>query len=374
MVKRFLIAGVLLVVVFGGLIGFNLFRDQAIKKAFSSGQIPPVTVATDKATEESWPRRVGAVGSLQAIQTVDVAPQVSGLVSEIGFEAGQRVKKGDILVRLDDAVERADLKRLEATRRLAQLTYDRNVQLGQRQYSPQSSIDQAQATLEQTDADIARTKALIDQKVIRAPFAGMLGLRQVSLGQYVGPGSKLVGLEALDNLFTNMTLPQQSLAEIGVGQSVSVTVDAFKDKAFAGRVTAIDPRLDQVNRMVTVQATIANPDQLLRPGMFISGEIVLGAVDRLTTVPRMAVDYSLYGDSIYVVVPGGQGAEGKPVLKVERRSVQLGDQRGDRVAVLKGLVTGEEVVVAGQIKLQNGFTVVIDNSIKLSSAPGQAAN
>ncbi len=373
MVKRFVVAAFLLVVVFGGIIGFNLFRDQAIKKVFSSGQIPPVTVSTEQARSEDWARELDAVGSLQAIQTVDVAPQVSGIVTEIGFEAGQSVKKGDALVRLDDAVERADLKRFEAARKLAQVTYERSVQLGVRQYTPQSTIDQAQATLEQSDADIAKTKALIDQKVVKAPFSGMLGLRQVNLGQYVGPGAKLVGLEALDALFANLTLPEQNLAALAVGEGATISVDAFKDRQFPGRVTAIDPRLDQVNRTIMVQVTVDNTERLLRPGMFVSAVIQLGKVERVVTAPKVAVDYSLYGDSIYVVAAGGQGPDGKPLAKAERRTVQLGDQRAGRVAVLKGVKPGEEVVTAGQIKLQNGFPVIVDNTISLLPGPEQAA-
>jgi multidrug efflux system membrane fusion protein len=374
MVKRFAITGVLLLIVFGGLVGFNLFRDQAIRKVFTSGQIPPVTVSTEAARSEDWPRVLDAVGSLQAIQSVDMAPQVSGIVGEIDFEAGQRVKKGDVLVRLDDSVERADLKRLEAARKMAQLTHERNVQLGTRQYTAQSSIDQSQATLEQADADIARIKAVMDQKVIRAPFAGVLGLRQVNLGQYVGPGTKLVGLEALDTIYANLTLPEQRVSELAVGQEVAVAVDAFKGRAFAGRITAIDPRLDPVNRTVMVQATVGNPELLLRPGMFVSATIRLGQVDRVVSVAKIAVDYSLYGDSVYVVVAGAAASPGdKPVMKAERHAVQLGGQRGDRIAVLRGIEAGAEVVIAGQMKLQNGFPVIVDNTIKLTPSAQQAA-
>jgi multidrug efflux system membrane fusion protein len=373
MVKRFIIVGALLTVVFGGLIGFNMFRDQKIKEIFANRKLPPVAVSVAKAETESWVRHFDAVGSIQARQTVDVAPQVSGLVTEIDFEAGQHVKKGDVLVRIDDAVELADLRRLQATRKLAQLTYDRNLQLNAKQFSSQSNVDQARAALDQTDADIAKTRALIEQKIIKAPFDGLLGVRQVNLGQYVGPGAKLVGLEALATVYANLTLPEQRLAELRVGQTVIVSVDAFPNRTFRGRLTTIDPRLDQVNRTVLVQATVDNPDLLLRPGMFVSAEIELGSVDKLVIVPKPAVDYSLYGDSIYVVVPNGQGPDGKPLLKVERRTVQVGDQKADRIAVLKGVQAGETVVTAGQIKLQNGFPVIIDNSIALSPDRVQAA-
>lgn len=373
MIKRFVIAGVLLAVVFGGIVGFNIFRDNAIKKAFSTGFVPTVTVSATTATVEDWPRHVDAVGSLQAIQFVDVAPQVSGLVTAIDFEAGQRVKKGDVLVRIDDAVERADLKRLEATRRLAVLTYDRAKKLSQNQYSTQANVDQAKATLDQTDADIAKVRAQIDYKVIRAPFSGELGVRSVNLGQYVGPGTKLVGLEALDKLFANLTVPEQRLAVLRVGQSVNVTVDAFKNRTFAGRVSTIDPRLDQANRTVLIQATIDNPDLALRPGMFVDAQIGLGATDKVVTVPKTAIDYSLYGDSVYVVVPIEKGANGKPGFIAEQRTVQVGDQRGGRIAILKGVSANDKVVIAGQIKLRDGLPVIIDNTIKLAPPDEQAS-
>lgn len=364
MIKRFVIAGALLVLVFGGIVGFNMFRDNAIKQAFAPKEPPPATVSTAPATVDTWPQRIEAVGTLQAIQSVDVAPQVSGIVVEILFEPGQRVKKGDVLVKLDDAVERADLKRLEAMRWMAQATFDRQKQLVDKQFTSQAAMDQAKATLNQTDADAARVKALIDQKVIRAPFAGVLGVRQVNLGQYVGPGTKLVGLQALERIWANLTVPEQRLGETRDGQAVTVRVDAFKERGFPGAVTTIDPQLDQMNRTVLVQATVENPDLLLRPGMFVNAEISTGPGDKIVSVPKSAVDFSLYGDSVFVVVTT-TNAEGKPVRRVERRPVTLGEQVGDRVAVLKGVGAGDEVVTAGQIKLQNNQQVMVDNAIAL---------
>jgi multidrug efflux system membrane fusion protein len=370
MIKRFLIAGALLALVFGGIVGFNVFRDHAIKQAFAPKEPPPVTVSTAPATLDSWPQRIDAVGTLRAIHSVDVAPQISGIVTEIAFEPGQRVAKGDVLVRIDDAVERADLKRLEAARWMAQSTFDRQKQLVEKQFTSQANMDQARATLNQTNADIARVKALIDQKVIRAPFAGVLGVRQVNLGQYVGPGTKLVGLQALERIWANLTLPEQRLAEVRVGQSVAVRVDAFKDREFTGTVTTIDPQLDQANRTVLVQATIDNPELLLRPGMFVNADISLGRSDNVVSVPKSAVDFSLYGDSVFVV-SSTTNAEGKPVRRAERRPVAVGGQTGDRVAVLKGVAAGDEVVTAGQIKLQNNQQVLVDNAIALKPDAAQ---
>ncbi len=365
MIKRFIIAVFALGLVFGGLAWFNMFRDQAIKAAFAPKDPPPATVSTARAAAESWRRKIEAIGTLQAIQSVDVAPQISGIVREIAFEAGQRVNKGDVLVKLDDNVLQAELRRLEAAKRMAVLTYDRQRQLSEKQFSAQATVDQAKATLDQNDADIARAKALIDQKTIRAPFAGELGVRMVNLGQYVDPGAKLVGLQSLDALYANLTLPEQRVSQLKIGQDVRIWVDAFKDREFMGKITTIDPQLDQNNRTVLVQATMPNPDRLLRPGMFISAEVLMEQKDDVVTVPKTAIDFSLYGDSVYVVTAGDTDAAGNTVRRVERRPVTLGDQHGERIAV-GGLKPGEEVVTAGQIKLRNNAPVLIDNTIALT--------
>ena len=364
MIKRFVIAAVLLAAVFGGLAWFNMFRDQKIREAFAPKDPPPVTVSSARAMTESWPRLIEAVGTMQAIQTVDVAPQVGGIVGEIAFEPGQRVKKGDVLVRLDLAVEAADLKRLEAVRRMSQLTFERARQLNEKQFSSQAALDQAKATLDASEADMARIRALIDQKVIRAPFSGVLGVRLVNLGQYVGPGTKLVGLQALESLYANLTLPEQRLSDVKVGQTIAIKVDTFRGREFAGRVTTIDPQLDQANRMVLVQATVDNSEQLLRPGMFASATISLDRIERLVIVPKTAIDFSLYGDSVYLVV-GGADATGKPIKRVERRAVSVGDQKSGLISIVKGVQEGDEVVTAGQVKLQNNAPVLVDNSIAL---------
>lgn len=370
MTKRFIIAGVLLVLVFGGLAGFNMFRDQAIKQAFAPKEPPPATVSTAPATLDPWRRHIDAVGTLLAIQSVNVAPQVSGKVTEILFEPGQSVNQGDLLVRLDDAVERAELKRLEASLTMMKLTYERQKQLSERQFAAQSALDQAKMSLDQNEADIARIKALIGYKAVRAPFSGVLGVRLVNLGQYVDPGAKLVGLQKLDSLYANLILPEQKLAQLKLGQPVAVKVDTFKNREFKGRITTIDPQLDQSSRTVLVQATIDNSETLLKPGMFINAEISLEQTDEIVTVPKGAVDFSLYGDSIFVVSTATDAA-GKAVRRAQRRPVTLGEQAGNRIAVLKGLDAGDEVVTAGQTKLQNNAPVMVDNSIALTPTAAQ---
>lgn len=370
MTKRFIIAGLLLALVFGGLAGFNLFRDAAIRQAFAPKEPPPATVSTARATLDPWQRHIDAVGSLLAIQSVGVAPQVGGKVTEILFEPGQRVNQGDMLVKIDDAVERADLARLEAARNMAKLTLDRAQQLAEKQFAAQATLDQARATLQQNEAEIARVKALIGYKAVRAPFAGVLGVRLVNLGQYVEPGTKLVGLQKLDSLYANLILPEQKLAQTRVGQPVTVKVDAFKDQEFKGRITTIDPQLDQASRTVLVQATIDNAETLLKPGMFVNAVISLEQTDRIVTVPKAAVDFSLYGDSVFVVATATDAA-GKTLRRAQRRPVTLGEQAGDRIGVLKGLDAGDEVVTAGQLKLQNDAPVLVDNSIALTPQSSQ---
>lgn len=366
---RLFIAAVLLGGVFGGLWWFNNFRDEMIRQAFAPKDPPPATVSTARALNETWQREVEAVGTLQAIQSVDVAPQVSGIVNEIAFEPGQKVKKGDVLVRLDVAVEAADIKRLEALRRMNQLTFERARQLNEKQFSSQAALDQAKATLEQSEAEMARIRALIDQKVVRAPFSGVLGVRYVNLGQYVGPGTKLVGLQQLDTLYANLTLPEKRLADVKVGHTVAIKVDTFRDREFTGRITTIDPQIDQLNRMVLVQATVDNPDQLLRPGMFANAVISLDRAEQFVAIPKTAIDFSLYGDSVYVVVDS-TSADGKAIKRVERRPIVVGDQKGSLVAISKGVAAGDEVVTAGQVKLQNNVPVKVDNAIALK--PGAA--
>jgi RND family efflux transporter MFP subunit len=364
MIKRFIIAILALSLVFGGIAWFNWFRDQMIKAAFAPKDPPPATVSTARAAAESWRRKIEAIGTLQAIQSVNVAAQISGVVKEIAFEAGQRVNKGDVLVKLDDNVLLAELRRLEAIKNMSVLTYDRQRQLNEKQFSAQATVDQAKATLDQNDADISRTRALIDQKTIRAPFTGELGVRMVNLGQYVDPGTKMVGLQSLDALYANLNMPEQRVAQLRVGQDVRIWVDAFKDKEFMGKITTIDPQLDQNNRTVLVQVTVPNTERLLRPGMFASGEVLLDRKDEVVTVPKTAIDFSLYGDSVYVVTVGDTDASGNTVRRVERRQVTLGDQHGERIAVT-GLKANEEVVTAGQIKLRNNAPIVIDNTIAL---------
>jgi len=369
---RMFIAVVLLGGVFGGIWWFNNFRDGMIRQIFAPKDPPAVTVSTARALTETWPRQIEAVGTMQAIQSVDVAPQVSGIVSEIAFEPGQRVKKGDVLVRLDTNVEAADLKRLEAARRMNQLTFDRARQLNEKQFSSQAALDQAKAALDQSEAETARIRALNDQKILRAPFSGVLGVRHVNLGQYVGPGTKLVGLQSLDSLYANLSLPEQRLAEVKVGYSVSIKVDTFRDREFTGKITTIDPQLDQSNRMVLVQATVENADHLLRPGMFASAVISLNRAEQIVVVPKTAVDFSLYGDSVYVVVDSTD-AKGQAMKRVERRAITAGDQRGGLVAVTKGIAAGDEVVTAGQVKLQNNVPVQVDNSIALRQGAAEPA-
>jgi membrane fusion protein (multidrug efflux system) len=370
MVKRLLIAAVILAVLLGGLAYFQLvFKPQMIKGFLSKQVPPPATITAEVAQSKMWVERLPAIGTLIASQGVDVASQVSGIVTGLGFESGQDVPKGDRLVQLDIAVELADLASGEATLREADVAYKRQADLLRRSVASEANVDTALAKRDTAAAAVNRTKALIAQKSIRAPFAGRLGIRKVELGQYVSPGLTLVTLQALDPIWVDFPMPEQNIGKLHVGQTIELTVDAFPGKVFKGKVTSLDARVSQETRTLLVRGTLENPERKLLPGMFAHVAVLAGAPAEVVTVPRTAVTYSLYGDSVYVVKPE-ESKDGKlaeepskeAVYVVERRFVRPGQVRGDLVAINSGLKVGERVVTTGQLKLNNGSHVKIDNS------------
>jgi membrane fusion protein (multidrug efflux system) len=338
-----------------------------IKGFIAAGGQPPVTVETEKARTERWQPQLPAIGTLRAVQGVDIASEVGGIVREINFDSGQLVTEGTILVKLDDAVEQADLKSGQAQLRLAELELARQEELLRRKNTSQTTFDTARATRDTAAAVVDRIRAIIEQKSIKAAFGGRLGIRNVDLGQYVSAGDAMVTLQRLSPIYVDFPVPEQELGRLSIGEAVEVTVDSETDRTFAGEVESIDAKVNQATRNVLVRARIENRDARLLPGMFADVRVIGGDAKDVVTLPRTAVTYSLYGDSIYVVVEApveksGGAAKSEPRLIVDRRFVRVGETRGDRVSILDGVKEGEQVVIAGQIKLRPKAHVVVDNS------------
>jgi multidrug efflux system membrane fusion protein len=299
-----------------------------------------------------------AVGDLAAVHQVNVTSDVNGRITEIMFEAGSSVKAGAPLLQLFDAPDQGDLANFKAQATVAQLSLDRASQLAARQFGPQSTVDSAQAAFDQANAGIAKTQAIISQKLVRAPFAGDLGVRHVEVGQYLTAGTQIVSLTDLSALYANFTVTEKDSAQLKVGQAVRVVVDAYPGRKFEGKITTIEPQISTDTRNIHVQATIENPDHILKPGMFTTTTVVLPDKPAVVTVPETAVDYTLYGDSVYLISEKKED-DGKTNLTVVRTFVQAGNRINGRAEILKGLKAGDRVVAVGQLKLQSGAAVTI---------------
>lgn len=367
-VRWFVLVGVLLVLVVGGLYGFNEFRKTKMAEIFATNVPPPVEVAVVVAQSETMPRYLNGIGSLEAVQQVTIAPELGGRVVKIAFESGDTVQRGDFLVQLDDGPERGDLQTYEAQLQLAEVNLKRAEALAKKDFGTQASVDQNISARDQAKAGIAKTQALIAQKRINAPFGGNLGVRQINLGQYLQAGAAVVTLTNLDTLYANFTLPEQSRSEIKVGQSVDLYVDAFPGQVFQGRVTTIEPQVDPDTRNITVQAALDNADHKLLPGMYVRARVVLPGEPDVVTVPETAVFNSVYGETVFVVVEDAAAPDGAepavakesaPGYKVRETFVTTGTHHDGRVGIVKGLSPGDKVVKDGQVRLHNNAAVTI---------------
>jgi multidrug efflux system membrane fusion protein len=367
-VVRVALAGILVALVLGGLWGFDRFRDKAIADFFAGNKPPPTPVAVTEVKLETIPRHLAGIGTLAAVRAVTVAPEVAGRIVSISFEGGARVKAGDPLVQLNDKTERAELQAQRAQGRLAELNLARSRELLERQAAAKATVDQQQAQLDELTATMQRTDALIGYKLIRAPFDGLLGIRHVDVGQFVNTGTPVVTLTDLSRLYVNFSLPEQARSQLVVGQEAQIAVDAFPGRFFAARVTAIEPQVDAETRAIRVQATMDNPENALLPGMFANVRVTLPPQDGAVTVPATAIDFTLYGDTVFAVREE-KGADGKAMLKAVRVPVKIGARVEDRVVVAEGLKPGERIVASGQVKLINGAAVVVSEANALAS-PG----
>jgi membrane fusion protein (multidrug efflux system) len=366
-----------------GILGFVKFRQiQDAMGQAASFQPPPEAVTTVLAQNEKWSATLNAIGTVVAVQGVTVSADLSGIVTQIAFESGAAVREGDLLVQLDTKQEQAQLAQqqarlvaVEAVRELARLNFDRMQGLVNDGAITRAEYDQALAEQKrsiaeqtQTEAQIEEIRATIARKTIRAPFSGTLGLRQVNLGQYLSGGDPVVPLQSLDPTYVNFGVPQQDAAQVRVGQTVRITTENFAGGAFIGRVTAINSIVDEATRNIQIQATLANPNGKLRPGMFVQTEIVLGASQPAVTLPASSISYAPYGDSVFVV-ENLKDPKGKEYLGVRQQFVKLGAARGDQIAVVAGIKPGEEIVTSGVFKLRNGAAVVVNNKVQPENKP-----
>ncbi len=368
MLKRFIAMLLMLGVAFGAVFSYTLYQQKMAGAAMAGYRPPPVSVAVGEIRAETWNPYLTAIGTLDALYGVDVSAEVDGMVKEIWFTSGQEVKRGDQLLELDDSVEQADLASYQAQLRLARLNYDREAKMMEKRLAAQDELDRSQAELESAIARVEQTRAIIAKKKIRAPFAGRIGIRKVDLGQFVSAGDAIGSLQAVKTLYLDFSVPEQDIPRLFVGQTAFFSVDAYRDREFTAELVAIDSNVDAATRNILVRAQVENEDDLLVPGMFAAVRLELDPPVSVLTVPNTAVTYSLYGDAVFVVseVPSEEG--GAPVLIVQRRSVQTGLRRDNRVAISGNFERGQRVVIDGQLKLNNGTRIVIANPPTLESA------
>ena len=367
MVKRMLWMLAVTFVIIAAL-GFVKYRQIQSAIAQAAFQPPPEAVTTIVARQETWPAALGAIGTVAAVQGVTVSADLPGIVDRIRFDSGKWVRKGDVLVELDTRQERAQLAAVEAQRDLAGVNYRRMEGLAKDGIVSRADYDTAAAGQKETQARVGEIRATIDRKTIRAPFSGILGIRQVNLGQYLSAGDPIVPLQALDPIYVNFGIPQQQAAEVRNGRAVRISARDRAGVELGGRVTAVDSVVDPATRNIQVQATLANPKGQLRPGMFVQAEVVVGASQSVIAIPASGINYAPYGDSVFVVADL-KDEKGKTYRGVRQQFVKLGASRGDQVAVLSGVKPGDIVVTSGVFKLRNGAAVQINNKVVPENNP-----
>ncbi len=363
MIKRLLIMLVVVGLLFGGVFGFINFKAKMTKQYMASMGNVPQTVSTITASYQEWSSNLETVGSLVAVQGADLSAEVSGIVAEIFFKQGDDVAAGTPLVQLKADDDIAKLKSLKAVEELARLTYQRNqAQLLVKAIS-QQIVDSNKADLDKASANVAEQQALVNKKLIRAPFSGRLGIRTVDLGQYLNAGKAIVTLQALNTLYVDFFLPQQALAKIAIGQSVTIHIDAYPSQKFTGKVAVINPKVDANTRNVQIRAVLDNAKHQLLSGMYANVEIVTDSVQRAITLPNAAISFNSYGSTVFLIETS-KDEQGKDKQTAKQVFVVTGATRGDQVAILKGIKESDVVVTSGQIKLRNGSLVVINNTVQ----------
>ena len=363
MIRPIVIMVIIVAVVLGGIFAWQEFKGKMIKKYMGAAATAPQTVSTIVAAPANWQARTQAIGSLRAVRGADLAAQASGVVDQIRFESGSDVPAGAVLLKLKPNDDPAKLEQLQAAAVLAEQTYKRDQEQFAAQAISQATLDTDVSVLKSARSQVAAQEALIDEKTVKAPFAGKLGIRQIDEGQYLTAGATVVTLQALDPILIDFYVPQQALAHLKVGQAVAAIVDTYPGASFAGAIASINSKVDTASRNVQVRASFRNADRRLLPGMYATVEIDNGTATSQITLPQTAITYNPYGDTVFLVQQSGVDEKGKPRMTVLQRFVQLGATRGDQVAVRSGIAAGDIVVTSGQMKLRNGSPVIVNNSV-----------
>ncbi len=359
MLKRMILMLTVSTLIFGGIFGYKAIGNHFMNQFFDNMPIPPVTVTATKVTTDEWQPFVSAIGSFNAINSTELTTEASGIITGIHFENGTDIKQGTLLVTLDDGVDRAELKRLQAVEELAKLELSRYQRLFREKNISESELRRGESEAKQAAAAVESQLARIAQKTIRAPFDGVAGLRQVSLGQLLSPGTTVVSLQSFAPIYLNFTLPEQHLPTIRLGGHVQVSVDSVPQREFIGKITAIAPSVREASRSIEVQATLDNQDLALRPGMFARVQLNTGEPRSVSLIPQTAIQFNPYGNSVFVI----EEQDGKQI--VQQRFVQTGERRGDLITVEQGLAVGERIVTSGLLKLRNGSQIIISDNPRL---------
>lgn len=367
MTKRILLTLAIAAVIISYLGYFKVHQIQAAIKAHAF-QPPPEAITTVVASQETWPATLSVVGTMVAVHGVTVSADLPGTVDRIAFDSGRSIQEGDVLVQQDTRQERAQLAAMESQRDLAKINYARMQELVNQGVISKMDYDKATADQRQAEANVDEIRATIARKTIRAPFSGVLGIRQVNLGQYLSAGTAIVPLQSLDPIYVNFSVPQQVVGQVQVGHNVRLTSDSLPGREFTGRVSAVDSVIDQATRNVQVQATLANPGGKLRPGMFVQVNVGVGDKRAVVPLPASAISYAPFGDSVFIVTDI-KGPDGATYRGVRQQFVKVEGSRGDQVAVVSGVNPGDEVVTSGVFKLRNGVAVAVNNKVQPGNNP-----
>ncbi|MEN9916449.1 MAG: hypothetical protein RLY40_381 [Pseudomonadota bacterium] len=369
MVIMLVSVGVLFILVFG----YQAIKQLIIRHAMQKNTAPVVTVSAMRVAYSWWQPKILTYGSMRAVNGVYVTTELAGLVRSVYLKPGSDVKEGDVLVQLNADSDVALLHSLQAQEKLAEIVYRRDKAQFAVKAISKAVVDTDEQNLKNLTAQVAQQEAIVAKKTLRAPFTGRLGVSTVNVGQYLNPGDQVVPLQALDPLYADFFIPQQKLAELHVGSTVNIKTDTYPDKVFTGKVTTINPIVDVNTRNVQIEATIANPQSEVYPGMFVSAEVLTNPMKKYLTLPQTAISFNPYGEIAFIVQQKGKDKNGKQQLSVLQTFVTTGEKRGDQIAILDGLNEGDMVVTSGQLKLKNGSIVVINNSVVPNNNPAPIA-
>jgi membrane fusion protein (multidrug efflux system) len=354
----------------GLIFGFNQLKTFMIKYFIAGMGLPPATVSTMVVETSAWQPKLSSVGNVRAFRGVELSTEVGGLVQHVSIRSGMDVKEGELLIKLNDASDVAQLNSLKAMADLAQVINERDRQQLEIQAISKNVFDTSKADAKSKQAQVEQQTALVAKKNLKAPFSGRVGIVMINPGQFVNPGDKLLTLQTLDPIFVDFNLPQSNAEQIQVGQEIVVTTDAFKGASFGGKITAVSPKVDTNTRNIQIEAQLANPDKKILPGMFANVNIKLGDQMKMLTLPQTAVTYNPYGSTVFIAKPTGKkDKQGKPALEAQQVFVTTGPTRGDQVAILKGVDEGATVVTSGQLKLKNGTPLIVNNKVLPANSP-----